>query len=91
MLIASLKNTQGREDQMNSYENGINFLERQLRKAAIKIDKKNDEVKELISDITRIRNECDDEVAEMREKYYNDIDEAERKISRLEDEVRNLN
>lgn len=66
-------------------------MEKQLRKAAIKIDKKNDEVKELISDITRIRNECEQEVTELRDKYYNDMDEAENKIKKLEDEVRLLN
>lgn len=41
--------------------------------------------------MTRIRNECDQEVSELKDKYYQDLDASELKISNLEDEIRELN
>ena len=38
MLINSLKDLDGREDNLSSYENGITFLERQVKKGQIKLE-----------------------------------------------------
>jgi hypothetical protein len=39
---------------MDDYDNGVTFLEKQLRKAAIKIEKKNAEVKNLILKVSNL-------------------------------------
>lgn len=39
---------------MSSYEEGVTFLERQLRKAVIKLEKKNAEVKELVTKLSNL-------------------------------------
>ena len=44
-MLNSLKNLDKKEDQASGYEEGVTFLERQLRKAVIKLQKKNAEVK----------------------------------------------
>lgn len=44
-MLHSLKHLDKKEDEISGYEEGVTFLERQLRKAVIKLEKKNAEVK----------------------------------------------
>lgn len=39
---------------MDDYDNGVTFLEKQLRKASMKIEKKNGEVKNLITKVSQL-------------------------------------
>jgi hypothetical protein len=38
LLINSIKDLDGKEDQMHGYENGLVFLERQLKRCQLKLD-----------------------------------------------------
>lgn len=50
-----------KEDEAEQYENGVTFLERQLRKANIKIEKKNQEVSDLVNKLSRLSQEYENE------------------------------
>ena len=49
LMLKSLKNVDNKQDELNSYEDGVTFLERQLKKTTIKLEKKNSEIKELVA------------------------------------------
>ena len=40
MLINSIKDIDGKEEQLSGYENGMVFLERQLKKCQLKVDER---------------------------------------------------
>lgn len=61
ILINSLINMDKKEDEADQYENGVTFLERQLRKANIKIEKKNQEVSDLVNKLSRLSQEFENE------------------------------
>jgi len=59
MLLNSLKDIDAREDQLNSYENGVTFLERQFKKCQIKLEERTRAVNKLQKDVNDIRAETE--------------------------------
>lgn len=47
-LLKSLRDLEGRESEFSSYENGVTFLDRQLKKAISRIEQKNIESAKLL-------------------------------------------
>lgn len=43
-----MKDIEAREEDFNNYENGVTFLDRQLKKAVSKIEQKNIEITKLL-------------------------------------------
>jgi hypothetical protein len=55
MLLNSLKDIDAREEQLNSYDNGVIFLERQFKKCQIKLEERSRAVSKLQKDLNDIR------------------------------------
>jgi SLT domain-containing protein len=47
-LLKSLKDIENKEKDFNNYENGITFLDRQLKKSLAKVEQKNIEITKLV-------------------------------------------
>ena len=65
-LINSLKDIDGKEDFLSNYENGITFLERQVKKCQIKLEEKSRIIAKLYKDINDIRAEADQEMTQAK-------------------------
>lgn len=46
-----MKDISAKEEDFNNYENGVTFLDRQLKKAITKIEQKNIEINKLIKEL----------------------------------------
>ena len=69
---------ESREADFANYENGVTFLDRQLKKATMKIEQKNIEVSKLVKELNEVRQEYEKEIEELKDesrkdkKYYSD-------------------
>lgn len=59
MLINSLKDVDAKDEAMGGYENGIIFLERELKKCQIKLMERSRTVDKLYKDLNDLRSEAD--------------------------------
>lgn len=84
-MLQSLKNIDKKEDELNSYEDGVTFLERQLKKTTIKLEKKNAEVKELVTKMNSLSQEFEKELSETKDKFNEEKAEQAEKIEYLEE------
>lgn len=84
MLINSLRDIDGKENHMGTYENGITFLERQYKKVQLKLEEKGRLVSRLSKEINDIRAETDKEVAELKERMKKDKKDNGERILFLE-------
>ena len=85
MLINSIKDLDAKEEQMSGYENGVVFLERQLKKCQLKVDERTRTINKLYKEINEIRGEMDKELEEIKDKSRKDKKDLVDKLSVLED------
>lgn len=90
MLLNSLKDIDAREDQLNSYQNGVTFLERQFKKCQIKLEDRSRVVSRLQKEVNDIRAEAEQEIAEVKERMRKEKKASTQKIVQLQHEISDL-
>jgi chromosome segregation ATPase len=90
LLIKSLKELNNNEEQFSSYENAITFMDRQIKKAAIKISEKDREISTLLEELTSLQAETEHEIEFTKEKSRQEQKKLYDKIFQLEEEVDQL-
>ena len=86
-----MKDLDSKEDHLNNYDNGIVFLERQLKNCQVKLQEKSRMINKLYENINSVRNETEKELSEIREKQKQDKKGNNDKVFQLQNEIKDLN
>lgn len=89
-LLKSLKNIQAGEDHFNNYENAITFLDRQVKKATIKIQEKDRQLSHMVKEMHELQKETSAEIEYVKEKSRYEIKKLNDTILALEEDVNRL-
>jgi peptidoglycan hydrolase CwlO-like protein len=78
------------EANFNNYENAITFMDRQVKKASMKLSEKDVEVSALLEELKLLQQDSQKEVGYIRDKAKQEIKGLYDKMFKLEDEVDGL-
>jgi peptidoglycan hydrolase CwlO-like protein len=88
--LQELREMDEEEANFNNYENAITFMDRQVKKASMKLSEKDVEVSALLEELKLLQQDSQKEVGYIRDKAKQEIKGLYDKMFKLEDEVDGL-
>lgn len=90
LLIKSLREMNNSEGQFVSYENAITFMDRQVKKAIIKLEEKDREINNLLEELSSLQKETEREIEYTKEKSRGELKRLYDRVFVLEEQIDRL-